>query len=190
MSVGTYFFDVKNPECSFHCCLKFDEETENYKLTRRVEANGAIVDRSRASELLIDGKQKLDGLNCCLSIYENEPVELQEPRKNQTQRLQDFPKQLYISKILGSLDYEAGAYDHELDIKFETGLYGGLGVGSQFNEIWNCVSNGRSLLGFRLDVFGAAMIQQQSHGNIRYFWNAASSNREAIYICGFSYSFK
>ena len=184
------FFDVKDLECSFHSRLEFDEESENYKLVRSVEVNGVISDNNRASEFLIDEKKKLDGLNCCLSIYEDAPIGLHEPQKNQTRRLQDFPKQLFISKILGSLDYEAGSHDRELDIKFETGLYGGLGIGSQFNEIWNCVSNGRSLVGFRLSVFGAAMVQQQSYGNIRYFWNTAPSDRKAIYICGFGYSFK
>lgn len=190
MSVGTYFFDVKDLECSFHSRLEFNEETENYKLVGSVEVNGVIADENRASELLIDGKKKLDGLNCCLSIYGDAPTELHEPQKNQTRKLQDFPKQSYISKILGSLDYEVGSHDRELDIKFETGLYGGLGIGNQFNEIWNCVSNGRSLVSCRLGVFGSAMIQQQSYGNIRYFWNTAPSDRKIIYICGFGYSFK
>jgi hypothetical protein len=189
MSVGTYFFEVTNLNCSFQCSWEFDEKTANYKLVRSVEANGVISGKKRA-ELLIDGKKRLDGLHCCLSIYEDDPIELHEAEKNQTRRLQDFLKQLYISKTLGSLDYEAGSHDRELDIKFETGVYGGLAIGSQFNEMWNCITNGRSLGNFRLTVFGAAMIQQQHYGATCYFWNTTSGDQRAIYICGFGYSFK
>lgn len=182
--VGIYRIYIEDLEYRINSEMSFDEETQEYIYKRSVHGSGTVMDERRASELLIDGEKDLNKLQLYFSLYEEAPYELLAAQTRQTKRISDFPRQTFVSKILGTLSYDAG----QLGVK--SGLYGGLSVGlQQFEDLWECAKAGRQLRGFSIAVFGDAMVERENIGIITYHWRQDHSKSSKLLICGFSFSF-
>jgi hypothetical protein len=183
--VGRYQIHVSDIVCNFVSELNFEENLQSYLLTRAVNGSGRVDDNRRTSELLIDGKKDINQLSLYFSIYPQEPYSLTNAEKKQTRREFDFPRQTFVSRIIGTLSYEKGNPP-----EIATGLYAALFIGElQFEELWSCGKLGRKVEGFTLEVFGDAMLQIKDKRIITYHWDQGRDHND-LKFSGFRFTFR
>ena len=115
MIIGSYFFLIRELDCSFHCTVEYDEKTKGYITSRSIGCRGVIDDKKETSRLLINGKYSLHGMPAFLSIHPTEPSGVINSAEQQTRRSNNFPRAPEIETALGSLSYESGREDAELN---------------------------------------------------------------------------
>lgn len=184
--VGIYRIYVSELEFSFLSEMRYNEKSQDYEYVEHINGVGKLRDERRTSELLIDGKKYLDGLNMYFSIYPWDPYPLIDADNRQTRRELDFPTQTFVSKIMGTVDYQRNDDDG-----LKSGLYSGIFIGGkQFEELWTSCKQGRKIEWFSIDVFGDAMLEKQSIGIITYHWDHGEGRRHDLFLCGFSFRCK
>jgi len=187
MIIG-HFFLIRELECSYGCTVEYDVKTKSYCTTRSIGCKAIIDDNKETPRLLINGKHSLHGMRAFLTIHPIEPSGVINWEEQQTCSF-DFPRAPKIETALGSLSYESGRKDSELNLTLERGLYGEVCLGDRaFSELWSAATHGRNLYCFKASVFGASIEQKESWRGSLYHWNVRE-RPNGIFFCEFGFSF-